>query len=441
MILPILLEQGDRSLINCLCTLYHAGLNTTTQKHGRHGQRHQPHSRLRAHRRKAKAHRNRQAIARESDRAKELEPDPSDQRREPATLHTTVDEAGEYEGMEESPAHCTIAGGQLPLDSEDFIDFDLDLHHPWSPPLASECRTPPRLVDPVAPPWLLAPSSLWWPVSPPALQGSLVLPSSPSLIINHPSPRDSTPLAASCPSVPQAPPFFQVHLGPLLLRLHSSLPDPASTVGQPPGVISPCSTMAPLSVSSTVGHLHGCALGPTWLLLLPPVFSLGPPFVFSTLAPSVPILGPPSVWSAVVPPGPSVAPPSIVTNLVVRLPSCLPFASALSPAQTPSLALCPSCLGMRLHLRGGGTHLRPQDITSFSHCAGVILIHSYSTLFNSLVTVVGFFAITLSPNIFNQWDRSMKKLQANWELLAVKELYVAEGGSDKHLNAPCHVSV
>ncbi len=40
-------------------------------------------------------------------------------------------------------------------------------------------------------------------------------------------------------------------------------------------------------------------------------------------------------------------------------------------------------------------HLQPQDITSCSHCAGVILVHSSSSLFHSSVTVVGFLAMTL----------------------------------------------
>lgn len=44
-------------------------------------------------------------------------------------------------------------------------------------------------------------------------------------------------------------------------------------------VVSPPFTMAPLSIGSTVGHIHGCGLAPAWLYLLqlPPVFSLAPP--------------------------------------------------------------------------------------------------------------------------------------------------------------------
>ncbi len=37
----------------------------------------------------------------------------SDQMREPATMHTTVDSTVQCEGMEGSPAHCTTTGGEL----------------------------------------------------------------------------------------------------------------------------------------------------------------------------------------------------------------------------------------------------------------------------------------------------------------------------------------
>ncbi|KAL1282630.1 hypothetical protein QQF64_001433 [Cirrhinus molitorella] len=53
----------------------------------------------------------------------------------------------------------------------------------------------------------------------------------------------------------------------------------SATVGQPHGVVSPSSTMAPPSVGSAVGYRHGWDLGSPWLLLLqlPPVVSLAPP--------------------------------------------------------------------------------------------------------------------------------------------------------------------
>ncbi|KAI2650502.1 hypothetical protein H4Q32_000503 [Labeo rohita] len=100
-----------------------------------------------------------------------------------------------------------------------------------------------------------------------------------------------------------APPSLQLHLGPLLLRLHCGLLDsrirlshlshllhlgPPDLPHHPgslalrlclrlhhhlirhhqsaPGVVSPFSTIAPLSIASTVGCHHGCGLGPAWLL-------------------------------------------------------------------------------------------------------------------------------------------------------------------------------
>ncbi|KTG28004.1 hypothetical protein cypCar_00002736 [Cyprinus carpio] len=117
-----------------------------------------------------------------------------------------------------------------------------------------------------------------------------------------------------------APPFLQLHLGPLSLRLHGGLPDPRLCLGRPshllclgpalvcrpPGVISPSSTMASPSIGSTVGHIHGCDLGPVWL------------FLRQLQDSPVSVLDPPSVCT-------SLAPPSIVTALVICLPLFLPF--------------------------------------------------------------------------------------------------------------------
>ncbi len=83
-----------------------------------------------------------------------------------------------------------------------------------------------------------------------------------------------------------APSSHQLHLGPqsltgslaLRLRLGPSTTCSA-TIRRPPGVGGHPSSMAPPSVSSTVGRQHGCGMGPTWLLLfrLPPLSSLAPP--------------------------------------------------------------------------------------------------------------------------------------------------------------------
>ncbi len=163
-----------------------------------------------------------------------------------------------------------------------------------------------------------------------------------------------TPLLRLCLIPPslwlcQAPPSLQLHLGPLSLRLHHcGLPDPrlgrrshllrlgpldpqchpgsstlrlslrlrlhlSAAVGQPPGVVSPSSTMASPSVGPNVGCHHGCGLGPAWLLLLH--------------LPLVSILAPFSVYSSMVPPVSSVAPPSVRATLVICVPPCLPFSS------------------------------------------------------------------------------------------------------------------
>ncbi|KAI2650018.1 Streptococcal surface protein B [Labeo rohita] len=110
------------------------------------------------------------------------------------------------------------------------------LEDPLSLPPASESHTPPRPINPAAPPWFPAPSSPPWPVSPPAPSGSIRLP----------RPSDSS--------------------------LVSRRPSAASGLYSTP------------SVGSTMGHLHGCRLGPSasscsksllspsWLLLFPPLF-------------------------------------------------------------------------------------------------------------------------------------------------------------------------
>ncbi len=96
------------------------------------------------------------------------------------------------------------------------------LEDPLSPLPASESRTPPRPVDPVASPWLLAPSSPSWPISPSSPLGSLVPPAPPWSVIDHPPTQDSTPSLWLC----QAPLSLRLHLGPLSLRLHCGLLDP-----------------------------------------------------------------------------------------------------------------------------------------------------------------------------------------------------------------------
>ncbi|KAI2645723.1 Nucleolar protein 9 [Labeo rohita] len=100
----------------------------------------------------------------------------------------------------------------------------------------------------------------------------------------------------------RGPPEHRLRLGRQSLGLRLGPPDPlcrpgssvsasgststcSASVSRPPGVVSPSSTMAPPSVSSTMGYHNGCGLGLTWLLLLrvPSVSSLAPPSVVSTM--------------------------------------------------------------------------------------------------------------------------------------------------------------
>ncbi len=193
------------------------------------------------------------------------------------------------------------------------------LEFPSSPPPASEARTPSRSVDPVASPRLLAPSPPPSSIDPPAPPGSLVPPTPPWSGIDPPSPQDSSPLAAPRRSVPPAPPRISGAppspwspepsappwppriLGIPLARWLSvsasgSSTTCSATVGRPPVVGGHHSSMAPPSVGSTVGHHHGCGLGPARHLLLriPPVSSLAPPsFVTSLVSVSRPPPEPP----------------------------------------------------------------------------------------------------------------------------------------------------
>ncbi len=124
-------------------------------------------------------------------------------------------------------------------------------------------------VDPVAPPWLLAPSSLPWPSSPLAPPGSLVPPAQPLSVVDHPSPRDCTPLAAPHPSGSIQ---LLLHFGfPSVLcrsgstvafRLSISASGCSAAIVRPSGVISPSFSMASLSVGSTMGHHYAVAWVP-----------------------------------------------------------------------------------------------------------------------------------------------------------------------------------
>ncbi|KAL1279536.1 hypothetical protein QQF64_026209 [Cirrhinus molitorella] len=217
-------------------------------------------------------------------------------------------------------AHPLTTVGAVDSPQVSQLPSALWLEDPSAPPPASEPWTPPRPFDPAATLWHLAPSSPSSTIDPLAPPGSLV-PTAPLWsVVTLPSPLDSTPPAAPRRSVPPArldssfpPAQPRSSITPATLRLSGSLSPPRSqvppvppwpfqilcvaldhrlsvsasgststcsaTVGQPHGVVSPSSTMAPPSVGSAVGHRHGWDLGSPWLLLLqlPPVFSLAPP--------------------------------------------------------------------------------------------------------------------------------------------------------------------
>ncbi|KAL0190597.1 hypothetical protein M9458_013295, partial [Cirrhinus mrigala] len=229
--------------------------------------------------------------------APELEPDLSEQMRELATVEATVDEAGEHEGLKESPAHSTTAGGELPVDSKDLKDFDLDLYVDMPillPPPSDLSVCPEHSVCPVsakeaiyelsvcpvatkssASPWLISsPSPPWAPLSPAsppsvgplessALHPPWLLPLLPPPIIN------AVPSSPPWPVSPPAPPGSLVPPAPSWSSVTPALPQPSgsllppwspetSTPLWPPGSsASLSSTMTPPFVGSTVDRLHG----------------------------------------------------------------------------------------------------------------------------------------------------------------------------------------
>ncbi|KAI2655518.1 Filamentous hemagglutinin [Labeo rohita] len=214
--------------------------------------------------------------------------------------------------------HCILLVPQLTLSPSSLVwvcsrSASFHRNHGWMIPCLC-LRTPPWPIDAPAPAWLLAPSPQWL-ASPQALLGSLI-PSAPpwSVIIHLPAaPHPSVPLALSGSSFPPAPRWSSVAPAPpqpfgprpplwlalwilcitLAHRLFVSAWDFTTTcsaaVSRVPGVVSHSATMTPPS-GSTVGHYPGCGLGPTRLHLFPPVFSLAPSSILTTLATPVSVL-------------------------------------------------------------------------------------------------------------------------------------------------------
>ncbi|KAL0159333.1 hypothetical protein M9458_043058, partial [Cirrhinus mrigala] len=146
-------------------------------------------------------------------------------------------------------------------------------------PLESSALPPPWLLPLSAPPWVALMAMAWVPS---AFSCSKYLLSSPWLLPSSP-PWSFVTLASPQPSgFPSLPRLLEPSAPPWPSRFSASSwlvgsPSPPQAP-LPPVLPPPSSTMAPPSVGSTVGCLHGYGLGPVCLLLLqvPPVFSLAP---------------------------------------------------------------------------------------------------------------------------------------------------------------------
>ncbi|KAL1268666.1 hypothetical protein QQF64_034029 [Cirrhinus molitorella] len=179
--------------------------------------------------------------------------------------------------------YLTIGAVDSPRVSQ--LPSALWLEDPSAPPPASESWTPPRPSDPAAALWHLAPSSPSSTIDPLAPPGSLV----PTAPLRSASVLDRSGYAAAL-RISASASVAGATCSALALRIlgvaldhrlsaSGSTSTCSATVGQPHGVVSPSSTMAPPSIGSAVGYRHSWDLGSPWLLLLqvPPVFSLAPP--------------------------------------------------------------------------------------------------------------------------------------------------------------------
>ncbi len=192
------------------------------------------------------------ALSRATERmiVPEVEPNPSDQVREPATVPITREQAVDGVSAEWSSAPCTAAEGELLIDLG-LLDMERDLID-WD--TALEIELPP----------LLSPSSSTWVLSRSGSAADL---------------RSSAfALVARALGSTLAPRILGIPLARWLsVSASGSSTTCSATVGRPPGVGGHHSSMATPSVGSTVDH-HGCGLGPAVRLLLrvPPVSSLAP---------------------------------------------------------------------------------------------------------------------------------------------------------------------
>ncbi|KAL0198942.1 hypothetical protein M9458_007482 [Cirrhinus mrigala] len=340
-VLLLLLEQGNRSLVDhtrdfvhlvplthypdrCLCTFYRAGLNIATKAQlSGDGPREsiadyiewvlvscrssltaeddtsptqdpepsQPASRHAEFEPEPTADDEPEPRATEPKIATEPEPYTSDQVREPATATVTGECNMEQVRAMESPAHCTIAGGELENNSGDLIDFSTEVLENNSGDLIdffteiSTCHVIPACME--SPPTL--------PLLP--MSTSVCSPLSPDSPSAHPQ---SSTWAVGSPRVCQLPSA-------------SGLEDPSS----PP----------PASESRTPPRPSDPAAPPRLSAPSSPSSPIGPPAPPGSLVFSAP------PWSVVVPPSPQDSVPLAAPRHSVP-PA--PKDSSLPPAQPPS---------------------------------------------------------------------------------------------------------
>ncbi len=265
------------------------------------------------------------ALSRATERmiVPEVEPNPSDQVREPATVPITREQAVDGVSAEWSSAPCTAAEGELLIDLG-LLDMERDLID-WD--AALEIELPP----------LLSPSSPLVPSSPPS---SLVPLSSPEGASDSPvpAPRKCPPVPAPRKRPPERPPVPAPRKFP---------PAPASSTAV---------VWQPLCSPSA---LHQCGASPTGL-----EFPSSPPPASEARTPSrsVDPVAPPRLLAPSPPPSP-IDPPAPPGSLVPPAPPWsgidLPSPQDSSPLAAPRRSIPPAPLGSFLPSAPPGSSVAP----------------------------------------------------------------------------------
>ncbi len=296
------------------------------------------------------------ALSRATERmiVPEVEPNPSDQVREPATVPITREQAVDGVSAEWSSAHCTAAEGELLIDLG-LLDMERVLID-WD--AALEIELPP----------LLSPSSPLVPSSPPS---SLIPLSSPEGASDSPvpTPRKCPPVPAPRKRPPERPPVSAPRKFP---PYHPLLPPPPLSSGSPsarpqpsinavraprdchppasPGLEFP-SSLPPASEARTPSRSVDPVAPPRLLAPSPPPSPIDPPAPPGSLVPPAP------PWSGVDPPSPQDSSPLAAPRRSVPpaplgsfLPSAPPGSSVVRlRCGSPELRLRLGCQSPRLH--------------------------------------------------------------------------------------------